>query len=320
MSAETHLPLYHRMRSEPVYAITEEGPLRYGVAEWAMVFRRLFAGAVPVCLTSVSDWWDAQNGGDEWPDDALDPDYRIPWPRVWCEWRDHRDAGALKGLVLEGVTLDSGMSGREWLERNFIAPLKELTGQLPVTGLDSPDVDEILGPGAAGIVTGQPFLGNPDGPGVMCLPPVVWSYTAAGERSHNVMGMGGERFAEATVGQLQPWWLFTALLKVHPLRTEEVAVPRPARRRAQREGRPLPWVTYKQLTFAVPGTREGGHPTGLHHRTSRQHIVRGHIADYREGKGLFGRLRQLVWLPAHLRGDSSIGGVAKVYRPIVERS
>lgn len=33
------------------------------------------------------------------------------------------------------------------------------------------------------------------------------------------------------------------------------------------------------------------------------HICRGHFRDYREGRGLFGRYHQLVWMPAIVRGS-----------------
>jgi hypothetical protein len=32
------------------------------------------------------------------------------------------------------------------------------------------------------------------------------------------------------------------------------------------------------------------------------HICRGHFRDYREGKGLFGKYKQLVWTPMTVRG------------------
>ena len=32
------------------------------------------------------------------------------------------------------------------------------------------------------------------------------------------------------------------------------------------------------------------------------HICRGHFADYREGRGLFGKYKVQVWMPATVRG------------------
>jgi hypothetical protein len=43
------------------------------------------------------------------------------------------------------------------------------------------------------------------------------------------------------------------------------------------------------------------------------HICRGHFADYREGKGLFGKLHGVFWVDAHVRGDATAGEVRKTY-------
>lgn len=57
--------------------------------------------------------------------------------------------------------------------------------------------------------------------------------------------------------------------------------------------------------------REGGlESAGL---SRALHIVRGHFADYREGRGLFGRHHALVWMPAHLKGSIQQGIVTKDY-------
>lgn len=48
----------------------------------------------------------------------------------------------------------------------------------------------------------------------------------------------------------------------------------------------------------------------------RSHTVRGHYADYRDGKGLFGNpnLRCVFWIPEHSRGNADVGAVVKDYR------
>lgn len=44
------------------------------------------------------------------------------------------------------------------------------------------------------------------------------------------------------------------------------------------------------------------------------HICRGHFRDYREGKGLFGKHKALVWTPMHARGSAEVGVVTKDYK------
>lgn len=45
----------------------------------------------------------------------------------------------------------------------------------------------------------------------------------------------------------------------------------------------------------------------------RWHLVRGHWADYRSGRGLFGRRNGLFWVPMHARGSATTGVVEKTY-------
>lgn len=44
------------------------------------------------------------------------------------------------------------------------------------------------------------------------------------------------------------------------------------------------------------------------------HQVRGHLADYTQGKGLFGKYNIRVWVPEHWRGDLEYGQIRKDYK------
>lgn len=44
------------------------------------------------------------------------------------------------------------------------------------------------------------------------------------------------------------------------------------------------------------------------------HQVRGHLADYTEGKGLFGKYNIRIWVPDHWRGELKYGKVSKDYK------
>jgi hypothetical protein len=48
-------------------------------------------------------------------------------------------------------------------------------------------------------------------------------------------------------------------------------------------------------------------------RELRFHKVRGHYADYRKGKGLFGRLKVRLWIVEHEAGDPELGTVKSSY-------
>jgi hypothetical protein len=46
----------------------------------------------------------------------------------------------------------------------------------------------------------------------------------------------------------------------------------------------------------------------------RLHRVRGHFEDYTQGKGLFGKVTGVFWMPDHERGSKSAGEVISSYR------
>ena len=46
----------------------------------------------------------------------------------------------------------------------------------------------------------------------------------------------------------------------------------------------------------------------------RLHRVRGHFEDYTQGKGLFGKVKGVFWMPDHERGSKSAGEVISSYR------
>jgi hypothetical protein len=45
----------------------------------------------------------------------------------------------------------------------------------------------------------------------------------------------------------------------------------------------------------------------------RQHWVRAHRKDYRQGAGMFGRVKALVWVPEHQRGNPELGTVRQSF-------
>lgn len=45
----------------------------------------------------------------------------------------------------------------------------------------------------------------------------------------------------------------------------------------------------------------------------REHWVRAHRADYRRGNGLFGRVKAIIWVPEHKRGNPELGSVKQSF-------
>lgn len=86
-------------------------------------------------------------------------------------------------------------------------------------------------------------------------------------------------------------------------------------RKRKRNGN-LPLVTYKTLEIDPTKGNTTRPPIGGSTSLSASialHKVRGHLADYRKGNGLFGRHKGLFWIPAHERGAAENGVVIKTY-------
>lgn len=88
---------------------------------------------------------------------------------------------------------------------------------------------------------------------------------------------------------------------------ESVLPPRQVRRVYERRGTSAPpeyrvvvKVPGKQ-SYTIAGPRRKGEPV------IPAHMVRGHFAEYGEGKPLFGKYTGRFWIPAHVRGKRSEG-------------
>jgi hypothetical protein len=123
-----------------------------------------------------------------------------------------------------------------------------------------------------------------------------------------------------TYGNSAIWRLFVALLNVRNIDAADVDLQRSERRRAERQAiadnGPPPWIKYKTLCLTLPtpqpngnGNKRSGGPAS----PIPFHLVRGHLADYTKGAGLFGKWRSVVWVPMHMRGFQKVGAIAKTY-------
>lgn len=81
-----------------------------------------------------------------------------------------------------------------------------------------------------------------------------------------------------------------------------------------RAGKP-PFVRYHTLHVHPPAlTRTASGAASESNDTGKPlHQVRGHFADYRHGAGLFGKYREVIWVPQHIRGCVANGLVKKNY-------
>lgn len=102
---------------------------------------------------------------------------------------------------------------------------------------------------------------------------------------------------------LHPTLLAVTFLHCKNVRIEDNQVPKPlAKKYRERHGGVNP-TSYKTLIIEplkqILRHEGNSDKVGI---AKAMHICRGHFRDYREGRGLFGKYKQLVWTPMTVRG------------------
>lgn len=116
--------------------------------------------------------------------------------------------------------------------------------------------------------------------------------------------------------RLIPIFLALLLLNCENVSWEDLpAAPRFARKARKQKNRGD--VVYKTLVIDAfkRQARQAAQEEGSTGDEIKQamHIVRGHFKDYRDGPGLFGKLKGLYWWQMHVRGDAEFGEIDKDY-------
>lgn len=283
-----------------------------------------FAGCVPVVLDAVSDWWDSM-GSDKWPDPRLSETFRMPWPAVWAEWEDRSVFVRQYGMTSQrrGLLIRDVPKWRDW----SLSRLMRWHGA-KMTDTAAADIDTVCAD-YVGMNVMVLLEELPNGE-ILSSRYVIVPYNPDGRRYETPDGVvmhgdpndyGESRAArDHTYGNSAIWRLFVALLSVRNIDAVDVDLDRGTRRRAERQAiadsGPPPWIKYKTLCLTLPttapngngNTRAGGPASPIPF-----HLVRGHLADYRTGNGLFGKWRTVVWVPMHTRGFQKAGAIAKTY-------
>jgi hypothetical protein len=111
-----------------------------------------------------------------------------------------------------------------------------------------------------------------------------------------------------------PYCYAISLLHCKNVETTDATFPRTIRRRFQKSI--VPDVRFKQLVVHPMRKQkryEKQEDDQESHASRRLHICRGHFKDYREGKGLFGKYKDVYWWDQQLRGDLDQGIIVKDY-------
>lgn len=109
-------------------------------------------------------------------------------------------------------------------------------------------------------------------------------------------------------------WFATTLWNCKNVHHSLVKHDEKLQRARQRRGN-APLRDYYVLNVELPRERKAGNDGKSRQGSDfrRFHDVPGHLADYREGKGLFGKYHGMYWIPAHVRGNAERGKTNKSY-------
>jgi hypothetical protein len=112
------------------------------------------------------------------------------------------------------------------------------------------------------------------------------------------------------------FWFGFSLLACSNISTEERLISPKLQKARARRGKP-PLKNYYVLNVSIDRPRRAKN-NGVEPKTEtikkRLHMVRGSLADYSEGPGLFGKYKGRFWRPAHVRGSKEAGEIKKDYR------
>lgn len=221
----------------PVQRVRQGMELCHALQQLGPAVRACFGGAVPVVIDDVAadvkaweeeEWSTRPEGDEDWtppllPAERLPLEGRLPWPDVWCEWREYRKTN--------GAGQFSGMLARE-------RPFDEMIASLKEEGVGVAGFDQFTG--VTSVVFAQCFRLpiNVNGVGYV-MPPssIAWALDAAGEIIQSDFERRNQPVflptwhhdahlecisadnAMRLIGDLRRWFYFMGLLAVPASRT-----------------------------------------------------------------------------------------------------
>jgi hypothetical protein len=123
-----------------------------------------------------------------------------------------------------------------------------------------------------------------------------------------------EQVASAEVDVIYPFLVATSILHCKNVTARRVHPPEKLAKAAAKRGRPIysySVLDLKPMRRILDGEGGMGHGASL---AKALHVCRGHFKDYRDGAGLFGRVKGLFWWEQSLRGNVANGVHVKDYR------
>ena len=267
--------------------------------EWsagvAAAHRALGDRGIPVLLIdNVAEYYFAASDQEFWSLDKDFPNLAPPFPLFWCE---HKIPRVIRSREC-GDTETGVRGGRIGVLASALDPASDvrMDGAPPAGTRWILYFTLFIDYRSNGAIEGPP------GPVFLCVDAggraldCPWTQSYADER------------APVEVIKSYMTWLHPALLAMSFLHCRNVAleehrVDRPLAKkyRARHGVEPTPYKTLVIEPLKQILRREGGHGAG-NGLAKAMHICRGHFADYREGRGLFGKYKVQVFIPATVRG------------------
>lgn len=271
---------------------------------WQQYARRLLDivsdRALPVVLIdNVAEYYYRGSDQEYWSFDRDFPNLAPPFERFWCEHRmPHTLHSSDKGTTECALI---GKDARMGVLVTALDPAKQGGEGIP------PEAKWLLwmnlfidygfrhGDRAQG-PHGAIFLAV-DADGRLLGVPSMQSYAAPSD----------EAVVKALFTWLHPTALAISFLHCKNVKIEDNEVDKPlAKKYYQKHGQqPAKYKTLVIEPLKQILRREGHSDT--HGLAKAMHICRGHFRDYREGRGLFGKYKQLVWTPMTVRGTKGKG-------------
>lgn len=275
----------------PAFVTTKEAAW----AEYAKTMMDLLMDPdLPVLLIdNVAEYYYSGTDQEYWDLGKDFPNLAPPYPQFWVEYK----------LPHEIVSKEKGNTDlSQWVTRGRAGLL--------ITAIDPKDVQgEGVPPEARWILWCDLWIDygfadgsiqGPHGAMFVCLDGEgrilerPWMQAFAGDELAPLM--------KSIMSWLHPAFLAVSFLHCKNVVIEDHAVDRPLAKkfRARHGFNPTPYKTLVIEPLKQILRNQGrAHEHGL---AKAMHICRGHFADYREGRGLFGKYKKLVWMPATVRG------------------
>jgi hypothetical protein len=254
---------------------------------------------------NVAEYFYSESDQEYWDLSRDFPNFAPPWPQFWIE---HKFVKTIKSKEcgetdVTAITAD----GRIGMLFSVIKPEDAVTnprGAIPEKTKWIYWMDMWMDWGTASKLHGHAH--GPTGATFMCVDETgaliekPWMQTYCSPDARDAM--------RGYMSWYNPAFLAISFLHCGNVTVEDHQVDKPLAKKWSAKHNGIRPVGYKILVIEplkqILRNKGRVHEQGL---AKAMHICRGHFADYREGRGLFGKYKKLVWIPQTIKGTGRKG-------------